>query len=79
MDLSILQKVNEMISEGRSTDEIRQILLKEGVSPENISEALRETSTSDTAGSAPTQPVPLSQHREKIIQPSPGFDPTKIN
>jgi hypothetical protein len=79
MDLSILQKVNEMISEGRHVDEIRQTLLKEGVSPENINEALKETNSSDTAGSAPIQPVPLSQHREKVIQPSPGFDPTKIN
>jgi SOS response regulatory protein OraA/RecX len=79
MDLSILQKVNEMVGEGRSVDEIRQTLLREGIPPENISEALRETNTADTSGSAPAQPVPLTEHHEKVIQPSPGFDPSKIN
>jgi hypothetical protein len=77
MDLSILQKVNEMISEGRSLDEVRQTLMREGISPENINEALKETNAADITGTPPSQP--LSQHHEKIIQPSPGFDPSKVS
>jgi hypothetical protein len=83
MDLSILQKVSEMASEGRSASEIKQELQIGGVAPEQADQALKE------AGVALTQPpsqaevqtgtsAPLTKltvHREKIIQPSPGFDP----
>jgi hypothetical protein len=76
MDLSILQKVNDLVSQGKSVAEVRQTLLKEGISAENISEALRETNTSDIDNSGGAPAAPLSTHHEKIIQPSPGFDPS---
>jgi SOS response regulatory protein OraA/RecX len=75
MDLSILQKVNDMTSEGRSAEEIKQTLLKEGIPPESITEALKETNSVSASDSSPRQQYSTVQHHEKIIQPSPGFDP----
>jgi hypothetical protein len=83
MDLSLIQKVSELASEGRGAAEIKKEMLTGGLSPEQIDQALKE------AGVQLTQPpsqaeVPtgtssplssLNQHHEKVIQPSPGFDP----
>jgi SOS response regulatory protein OraA/RecX len=75
MDLSVLQKVNELKEQGRSAEDIKQELRMSGISPENIIEALQEVgvSTNQQSAKAPTASPPM--HREKIIQPSPGFDP----
>jgi SOS response regulatory protein OraA/RecX len=82
MDLSILQKVNEMSSEGRSAVEIKQELQAGGIAPEAADQALKEAGVqmppsqvqAPTGSSAPL--TALKEHHEKIIQPSPGFDPT---
>jgi orotate phosphoribosyltransferase-like protein len=76
MDLSLIQKVSELASEGRSAAEIKQELQVGGVAPETADQALREAGVvvgSQTAA----QPAnsPLTVHHEKTIQPSPGFDP----
>jgi hypothetical protein len=76
MDLSIIQKISELNSEGRSTDEIRQELRTGGASPESIEQALREAGVQ--VGPSVQQAAPQASaevHHEKIIQPSPGFDP----
>jgi hypothetical protein len=83
MDLSILQKVSEMASEGRSAAEIKQELRVGGVSPEQAEQAIKEAGVqltqppsqaqTQTGTSAPL--TALTQHHEKVIQPSPGFDP----
>jgi hypothetical protein len=83
MDLSILQKVSEMASEGRSATEIKQELKVGGVSPEQADQAIKEAGVQFTQPPSQTQ-VPtgssapltgLIEHHEKIIQPTPGFDP----
>jgi hypothetical protein len=76
MDLSIIQKVSELSSEGRSADEIRQELRTGGSSPETIEQALREAGVQvgPTVQQAPAA-GPSVMHHEKIIQPEPGFDP----
>jgi|GEM_PF-4944519 len=83
MDLSIIQKVSELSSEGRSADEIKQELLTGGVAPEQIDQAIVEAGVNlsqppsqvqaPTGTSAPL--TALKEHHEKIIQPSAGFDP----
>jgi hypothetical protein len=83
MDLSILQKVSEMASEGRSAAEIKQELQTGGIAPEQADMALKEAGVELTQPPSQTQAptgssaplTGLTQHREKIIQPSPGFDP----
>lgn len=74
MDLSILQKVNELVEQGRNADDIKHELQAGGISPETIDAALAESGVSaNQQASQPT--VPLSAHHEKVIQPEPGFDP----
>jgi hypothetical protein len=76
MDLSIIQKVSELSSEGRSADDIRQELKTGGVAPESIELALKEAGVALTQTPAQTSSSgPAVMHHEKIIQPSPGFDP----
>lgn len=89
MDLSILQKVSELMEEGRSTDDIKHELQMSGVSPENVTAAINEVVTTkaaegespaSTQGQAPSQTpdavsTPAMAHHEKVIQPEPGFDP----
>jgi hypothetical protein len=76
MDLSILQKVNELVEQGRSADDIKHELQAGGISPETADQAIKEAGSNQT-NQQPTQasPTPLMAHREKVIQPSPGFDP----
>jgi hypothetical protein len=75
MDLSILQKVNEMSSEGRSATEIKQELQAGGIAPEAADQALKEAGVSvgQNSGQLPTSP--RAMHHEKVIQPEAGFDP----
>jgi hypothetical protein len=83
MDLSILQKVSEMASEGRSAVEIKQELQTGGISPEQADQALKEAGVNlsqppsqaqvQTGSTAPL--TGLTVHREKVIQPEAGFDP----
>jgi hypothetical protein len=76
MDLQIIQKVSELSSEGRSTDDIKQELKAGGVAPETIEQALKEAGVSvGTTTEQPASAAPTTMHHEKIIQPSPGFDP----
>jgi hypothetical protein len=75
MDSAITDKVNDLVSQGRPAEEIRNELLAEGNSPESISQALRELNLSDTNETQVSAAVPM-EHHEKIIQPEPGFDPT---
>jgi SOS response regulatory protein OraA/RecX len=76
MDLSILQKVNELVEQGKSTEDIRHELQTSGISPETAEQALKEAGSNQT-NQQPTQaaPTPLMPHHEKVIQPTPGFDP----
>jgi EAL domain-containing protein (putative c-di-GMP-specific phosphodiesterase class I) len=76
MDLSIMQKVNELVEQGRSTDDIRHELQASGIAPETVTQALTEAGTNQT-NQQPVQeaPTPLMPHHEKVIQPTPGFDP----
>jgi hypothetical protein len=83
MDLSLIQKVSELASEGRGAAEIKKELLTGGIAPDQVDQAIKE------AGVQLTQPpsqaevqtgtsAPLTahvQHHEKVIQPSAGFDP----
>lgn len=74
MDLSILQKVTELKDQGIGMQEIAHQLEREGISPDIISQAINEVGV--TNGQAlPHSENPPSVHREKIIQPEPGFDP----
>jgi hypothetical protein len=78
MDLSLIQKVSELASEGRSAIEIKQELQAGGIAPETADQALKEAGVAlsqTPAQSSQSAPAPLSVHREKIIQPSPGFNP----
>lgn len=76
MDLSILQKVNELKEQGRSADDIRHELQAGGVAPEAVTQALAETGVQNSQQPEQAAPAaPLTQHREKVIQPTPGFDP----
>jgi hypothetical protein len=76
MDLSIIQKVSQLASEGRSSAAIKQELQAGGVAPENIDLALKEAgiSVGPTTQEA-TPAAPAAMHHERVIQPSPGFDP----
>lgn len=75
MDLSILQKVNELVEQGRSTEDIKHELQAGGISPEAINEALAETGAQQTSQQSPQAAMPLAEHHEKVIMPEPGFDP----
>jgi hypothetical protein len=76
MDLSILQKVSEMASEGRSAVEIKQELQAGGVAPEQADQALKESGvTIEASAKQGEQPAPAPMHHEKVIQPEAGFDP----
>jgi hypothetical protein len=77
MDLSIIQKVSELSSEGRSADDIRQELKTGGVAPESIELALKEAGVALTQTPAQSSSTsgPAVMHHEKVIQPSSGFDP----
>jgi hypothetical protein len=76
MDLSIIQKISEMSSEGRSPDDIKQELKAGGVAPETIDQALQEAGISvGPTTQKPASAAPAAMHHEKIIHPSPGFDP----
>jgi hypothetical protein len=76
MDLSLLQKVNELAQEGRSAAEIKLELQTSGIAPETIDEALKEAGPKQEQNAQPAAPAaPLTPHREKIIMPTPGFDP----
>jgi hypothetical protein len=75
MDLSIIQKVSELSSEGRNATEIKQELQAGGMSPELTDQALREAGVS--VGPSLQQPAPASSsimHHQKVIQPEAGFD-----
>jgi len=78
MDLSIIEKVSEMASEGKSAVEIKQELEVGGIAPETADQAIKEAGVA--LSQTPTQneqsaPAPLVQHHEKVIKPTPGFDP----
>jgi hypothetical protein len=75
MDLQILQKVSELASEGRNADEIRQELHVDGVAPETAEQALKEAGIALTPAQQSAPAGSAVMHHEKIIQPSPGFDP----
>jgi hypothetical protein len=83
MDLTLIQKVSELASEGRGAAEIKKELLTGGLSPEQIDQAIKEAGVQLTQppsqADAPTgtnSPLTsLNEHHEKVIQPSPGFDP----
>lgn len=76
MDLSIIQKVSELASEGRNAEQIKQELQAGGVAPETADLALKEAGV--TVGPSVKQTAPVvsaTMHHEKVIQPTPGFDP----
>jgi hypothetical protein len=77
VDLSILQKVSEMVSEGKDATEIKQELQVSGVAPETADQALKEAGValSQTPAQVPQTAAPAVMHHEKVIQPTPGFDP----
>jgi hypothetical protein len=83
MDLSIIEKVSSMASEGRSAAEIKQELQVGGIAPEQADQAILEAgikltqppSQAQTQTGADAPLNTLTVHREKVIQPSPGFDP----
>jgi hypothetical protein len=76
MDLSIIQKVSELASEGRNAVEIKQELQAGGVAPETADQALKEAGVSvGPSTQQAAHAVPAVMHHEKVIQPSPGFDP----
>jgi hypothetical protein len=75
MDLSILQKVNELVEQGRSTEDIRHELQAGGIAPEAVEEALKEAGNQSNQQPTQAAPTPLMNHHEKVIQPTPGFDP----
>ena len=75
MDLSLMQKVNELKEQGRSVDDIKRELSVQGISPENIDQALAEMGGAVGSESSPTENAAPLQHHEKVIEPEPGFDP----
>jgi hypothetical protein len=83
MDLSLIQKVSELASEGRGAAEIKKELLTGGLSPEQVDQAIKEAgvqltqppSQAETPTASTSPSTSVNQHHEKVIQPTPGFDP----
>jgi hypothetical protein len=83
MDLSIIEKVSAMASEGRSAAEIKQELQVGGIAPEQADQAIVEAGIKLTQPPSQAQAqtgistplTGLAEHHEKVIQPTLGFDP----
>jgi hypothetical protein len=73
MDLSLLQKVNELKEQGRSADDIKHELQAEGNAPDTVDAVLAESGLSTNQNSETAQAPTMNHH--KVIQPTPGFDP----
>ena len=74
MDLSILQKISEMLQQGLSVGEIKEQLRAGGLAPESVNEALVEAGAPAVAEQQPQEQMFLNHH-EKVIMPEPGFNP----
>jgi hypothetical protein len=75
MDASTAKTVRDLIAQGKSRDEIKATLVAKGMVTSTIDDLL---DTLLPAAPAPTSPQPLpSLSSARVIQPSPGFDPSK--